>query len=658
LATSPFPHLKYRPDIDGLRAVAVLAVVGYHAFPAIFPGGLIGVDVFFVISGFLITGIIVDGLDNGTFSFAEFYRRRIRRIFPALAVVLAACLVAGWFLLLPDEFARLGKHAAAGAGFVLNFVLWGEAGYFDKAAVTKPLLHLWSLGVEEQFYIAWPLLLFATGRARLPLIWLVGILLAVSFVISIMLGRSDAVMAFYSPVTRFWELMSGGLLALAVRRSPSGGTKPNAAMAHLRSLLGMVAIAIPVFLLDDKSTFPGWWALLPVVGAYLIISAGPDAWINRVLSWRGLVAIGLISYPLYLWHWPLLSFLTIAQSQTPPVVWRIVAVLVSVGLAWATYRFVEKPVRFGAARETKAYGSVAAIVALGAIGIFIDHQEGFTGRAIVAQNMATHNTTTDDTPLSRYLAKLAADPNYLQKLDDQRSDKIRIPYCHMDASSATFADFRPTFDRCLAIDSSRKNVLVLGDSHAADVYTALVSAYPEINFLQSTGAGCTPISSLGTTRACKDMLEYTLSYLASHPVDAVVIEAIWPPDYAWISLELSRIKGLGIKIMLIGPPLTFTAEVPKIVERRPADTAFAPYIASRIDVTKRTQEQEMAQFAQSNGLDYLPYIAVYCDNGNCPVLNNDGDLLILDQNHLTYPGAVYFGQRVRQAHLLEKTLGE
>ncbi|MFA6121206.1 MAG: acyltransferase, partial [Sideroxydans sp.] len=211
-STPGTPHLthpKYRADIDGLRAIAILAVVGFHAFPTWVKGGFIGVDVFFVISGFLISTIIFGSLSRDAFSFAEFYARRIKRIFPALFLVLVASFVFGWFALLADEYKQLGKHIAGGAGFVSNFVLWGESGYFDNAAETKPLLHLWSLGIEEQFYFVWPLLLWFAWKRRFNLLTIALVVAVVSFALNVFTVRSDPVAAFYSPLTRFWELMVG-----------------------------------------------------------------------------------------------------------------------------------------------------------------------------------------------------------------------------------------------------------------------------------------------------------------------------------------------------------------------------------------------------------------------------------------------------------------
>src|SRR5262249_5222476 len=206
-------HPKYRPDIDGLRAIAVLSVVAFHAFPSWVTGGFIGVDVFFVISGFLISTIIFENLDRGTFSFAEFYARRIKRIFPALLLVLIASYAFGWFALLADEYKQLGKHIAAGAGFVSNIVSWNEAGYFDNSAETKPLLHLWSLGIEEQFYIVWPLLLWLAWKRKFNLLTITILVAVVSFYLNAKGIKEDAVATFYSPQTRFWELFCGSLLA-------------------------------------------------------------------------------------------------------------------------------------------------------------------------------------------------------------------------------------------------------------------------------------------------------------------------------------------------------------------------------------------------------------------------------------------------------------
>ena len=289
---------------------------------------------------YLISTILFTSMDGGLFRFSQFYIRRIRRIFPALIVVLAGCLVAGWLVLFSIEYMALGKHIAGSAGFVSNFVLWNEAGYFDKAAATKPLLHIWSLGIEEQFYIIWPLLLFLTWKRKAATLTLLLLLLIASFTFNVRSIHVDPAADFYSPLTRFWELMVGALLAYLslhwhglpeiFRKLPRPALQmigavsaPGSIASNVVAVAGLVLIVAAVLTIDETKGFPGWWALLPVVGACLLIASGPLTWINnKLLATRGLVAIGLISYPLYLWHWPLLSFIRIvdgrAPSPTPP----------------------------------------------------------------------------------------------------------------------------------------------------------------------------------------------------------------------------------------------------------------------------------------------------------------------------------------------------
>ena len=382
-------HVGYRRDIDGLRAVAVLAVLAFHAFPQVIPGGFVGVDVFFVISGYLISGILISDLQRGQFTYREFYARRMRRIFPALAVVLAACLVFGWLVLLDAEYTQLGGHAAAGAGFIANLALWRESGYFDTAAELKPLLHLWSLGIEEQFYFVWPFALALAWRRR----WTGTVLAAVtlsSFALGWWWSRRFPVGAFYLPVPRFWELALGGLLAWhskAYGREPPSDTPSiekcagwrarfPAAM-NLLSVAGLLLLLLSMTCFDKTTRFPGVRAMVPTLGTVLVILAGERAWPNRmILSHPWMVFIGLISYPLYLWHWPLLVFGRVLWSEIPPVVVRIMLVLVSVVLASATYAWLEKPVRRMAESHNPRRASV--LVALASCMAFI----GFCGVAV------------------------------------------------------------------------------------------------------------------------------------------------------------------------------------------------------------------------------------------------------------------------------------
>jgi peptidoglycan/LPS O-acetylase OafA/YrhL len=386
-------HPKYRPDIDGLRAVAVLAVVAFHAFPGRLPGGFIGVDVFFVISGFLISTIVFENLNQDTFSFKEFYARRIRRIFPALVTTLLGVLILGLFVLIPaDELNQLGKHMAASAGFITNFVLASEAGYFDTAVEQKPLLHLWSLGIEEQFYIFWPIFLWFAWKHRANLLILMVIITLISFFFNISRIGTNPVETFYFPQTRFWELLSGGLLSwikfhrldscrnfglkldqLLKRfvyreyRVADGGT-----LLNILSFFGIGLLIFGFTSFNKNMFYPGWWALIPVLGSIAIILAGSSAWINKViLSQKTLVWFGLISFSLYLWHWPLISFLWIIEGKQPSLPDRISAILLAVVLAWLTTALIEKPFRYGHRVKAKIISLCTIAILIGLVGLVL-----------------------------------------------------------------------------------------------------------------------------------------------------------------------------------------------------------------------------------------------------------------------------------------------
>lgn len=381
--------IKYRPDIDGLRAIAVLSVVLFHAFPALAPGGFVGVDIFFVISGFLITSRLVKDARSGQFSYADFYARRIKRIFPALVAMLIAVIAAGWFTMTGPELQRLGTHILSSVLFFQNINLLKESGYFDLASDLKPLLHLWSLSIEEQFYIFWPIVIGVFGGASVrserrlrASLW---ILVIASFILSLVRIERDQSSAFYEIQYRLWELGAGGLLAALTPRMQVALKKisPNAL-----SGAGLVAIGLSFALITQSSKFPGAWALLPVLGSCAILIAGPQAVLNRrFLSLGPMVWIGLISYPLYLWHWPLLSFLRILSNETylqsPTGQWlRAGAVLLSIALAYGTYVLIEKPIqRFAVTRSKLVIATLVVLFLLtGVFGRSAKFENGFRSR--------------------------------------------------------------------------------------------------------------------------------------------------------------------------------------------------------------------------------------------------------------------------------------
>ena len=367
---------------------------------------------FFVISGYLISSLILRALPDASstqsnFSFRNFYVNRIHRIFPALAVVLLGCLILGWFVLLADEYKHLGKHIVAGAAFVENISLWSEAGYFDAASDVKPLLHLWSLGIEEQFYLIWPVVLVLAIRLRLNVLALIIGIVVISFVANVIAAEERTVAAFYSPLTRMWELMAGGGLAyLHIRRSErverwqayfltlSPRLKSVDDLNNVKSSMGLLLILAAIFLLDKTRAFPGWWALLPTIGAYLIIAGGVKAWINHhLLATRPFVFLGLISYPLYLWHWPLLAFARILQGGTPSIELRFSAILMAFVLSCLTYWIVEKRLRFEKHRLV-TFSLVSTLVLVAGAGYNIFSRDGLEFRLKDSElQRAKFNTT-------------------------------------------------------------------------------------------------------------------------------------------------------------------------------------------------------------------------------------------------------------------------
>ena len=482
-------HPKYRPDIDGLRAISVLSVIGFHAFPGWLRDGFVGVDIFFVISGFLISTIIFENLERGSFSFREFYRRRIKRIFPALAVVLATCLIFGWFELLADEYEALGRHVAAGVGFVSNYLLWSENGYFDAAAETKPLLHLWSLGIEEQFYIVWPFLLWLAWRQKISLVVVIGAIAALSFGLNVWRVHGDTAASFYSPQTRFWELLVGAALAyLAVFKADTLRTFVSPRNSQFLSLGGVALLAICFVLVSSDREFPGWWALLPTMSAALLLAAGMQGWVNRrILSNPVLVWFGLISFPLYLWHWPLLSFLRIVVNKPDPAQ-RLAAIAISIILAWLTYRAVERPIRFGAHKFEPAYALAGALLLIGSAGYTSVLQNGFPGYGV---------RTTEIAEFAQYFENSLPGWHYYEITG--MNDKYREDCDFYDISR--FRIGRATTVPIGAIDRScyqrtphgQKTLFIWGDSHAKQLYYGLNNNLPNSwDVLIVASAGCKP----------------------------------------------------------------------------------------------------------------------------------------------------------------------
>jgi peptidoglycan/LPS O-acetylase OafA/YrhL len=611
----------YRPDIDGLRAVSILAVVLFHAVPEFLGAGFIGVDVFFVISGYLIGGLITAEIDAGTFSFARFYARRVRRIFPALILVLAFTLVAGWTVMFPDEFRLLGRHVTAAALFVANFPFMGEIGYFDADSHTKPLLHLWSLGIEEQFYAVWPLLALLTRRSRRAFLILTIAVTIVTFVLNVTSASPAA--AFYAPWTRFWELTTGVLAA----HLPPGLFRQGRRGQQVRTLscgTGLVLIAIAA-MFADPTAFPGWWAAMPVAGAALVVASGPDTLFGKaVLGSRPMVFIGKISYPLYLWHWPLLVFARLVCGSFPPD-W-LVAVMVALAflLAWLTYVLIEIPARFRLPSRLVVTSCVPLMVVLGFVGFEVMKHDGVAGRPVVEAN--------------RELA-----------------DAIRIPVAARtsDGSCARAYGIEMPEPNVCQINTPAPEMLIIGDSIAMAFHSAIKSgavaadavlvATPGPSWYE---AGCVTSEALEVwaqgDKNCQRTVREALAILDRTP--SIKFFVIAPFSVNPFFNDPGRLRALrdavlkrGRKVVIVGAPPGFFHPPEGCRPRRlsilgfhfsgPTDILSCRDARSNGDLSVRFQRPVFREVAQETPVvplfDALP---LFCDSQFCYQWDDHGPL--------------------------------
>ncbi len=664
-ADRPDPALGYRADVDGLRGLAVLVVVGFHYFPDWLPSGFIGVDVFFVISGYLITGILLREFPRrglaGTL--ADFYQRRIRRIFPAALLVLAFAWLLGWLLLFPFEYARLGKHIAASAAFVQNLVLAFESGYFDAGPIQKPLLHFWSLSVEEQFYLLWPLALWAALRLRWRPVRCIGLIAALSFALSVMAVESGhPVAAFYLPMSRAWELMAGAwLAALPVSRgAPFAGRRAEAA-----AWLGCALLLAGLVSIRPGPRFPGFAALLPVLGTVLLIAAGPASWLGRrLLSWRPLVWIGLVSYPLYLWHWTLWSLahgLLLPGSSLSPDWVKLACAGLSLLAAWLTWRWLERPIR-RRGRLAASLVLLALMALVGAAGGVVFLQQGLPGRpgALVPTALATawRESLRDPPGLARRCAPFAAGP---LRADDQ--------YCLFGRPDA------------------RRRIVVVGDSHAGVFRVALdrYASTRDVAIVYRAWPGCPFLQNLRTTRSdragCLQAVDRLFALAASEPLDAVVWVERWSyylgdaggTERAELRLRDAdgrtlrgreafeqALEHTAAQFERLGVPLVFlqdnpqqeldlplfelhaqnfpAAEFPREIDRVFNRTAVAR-AAYRRDQAASVRLLRALQRARPALVHLVPLEDALCVDAICP-WSLDGQLLYRDDDHLSPAGVM------------------
>ncbi|PNA33030.1 acyltransferase [Pseudomonas sp. FW215-R4] len=489
--------LAYRRDIDGLRAVAVIAVVLFHFGVPGFTGGFVGVDVFFVISGYLITSIIWNQRQAGRFSFVEFWARRARRILPALFAMIIAVLAVGWFLLAPKDYEELGRSVRYQVTFVSNILFMRQDGYFDVASDLKPLLHTWSLAVEEQFYILFPLLLtLLSSRLKHWRLALFGVLL-LSFGLSVWAVHHYPEKAFFLLPMRAWELLAGAMLAVGPPHS--WRLKPMAAQGL--SLLGMALILLAVFGYDKSTPFPGAAALLPVLGVVALILANGhrETLMGQLLSSRVMVGLGLISYSWYLWHWPVFVFSSYASVEEPGAQDIAGLILLTLVLGYLSWKFVETPFR-----ERRLLAGRRQVLLAGFCGILV---LGLAGQAL---------RWTDGLPsrLSEQALQYARGhewrPELMACLTDDKAPDDKL-FCHY------------------GVESLPAQAMVWGDSHATALIPVLEDAAQAhgVNVILASSAGCIPVEGLEHDAACSRFNRRVEQGLSAQRISDVVLVARW-----------------------------------------------------------------------------------------------------------------------------------
>jgi peptidoglycan/LPS O-acetylase OafA/YrhL len=616
--------MKYRADIDGLRALAVLPVLLYHAGVPGFPGGFVGVDVFFVISGYLICGMIDGDLRGRSFSLGDFYKRRILRILPALFVMFLATSVLAYLYCLPVELEDYAKSLASAIGSVSNIYFAGTAGYFDAPAETKPLLHTWSLGVEEQFYLVAPLLMwllyrFVPNRAKVVL----ATCAILSFAAAIAMSFRNTTFVFYWTPFRAWELALGALLSI--------GLFPPPRSAMRRDVLGWIGLALiaAAVLFGSPSAPLLLMTSLAAVGAALVIasSQAEPSIIGRLLSRRPLVFIGLISYSLYLWHWPLIVFQRtddILSAGTSGMTAKVAVISVSFVLAILSWRFVEQPFRAKAKTTSRprTFGTAALAMASGL---------ALCGVVLVVSGAPFR--------FPQRVVKVASYLGY------DPSQAFRAGQCYL-------ATNRQKLDvaSCLTIDARRPNYLLVGDSHAAHLGLGLSVAMPDVHLMQASASACRPAlqpEGLVDTRACPRLMRLVFDdFLKTHHIDKVLLAASWKDeDLPALAGTIDTLERRGLNVVVLGPIVEYDAALPRLLAeqilRGNADAAQR----MRTDGI-RERDHAMRKMVTARGANYLSVYDAVCRDERCQEFATADVPMQFDAGHLTAEGSLEVGRQL------------
>jgi len=611
-AARPSPHVVpgYRADIDGLRALAVLPVLLFHFGVPGLPGGFVGVDIFFVISGFVITRGLWADLDRDRFSLGGFYERRVRRLLPALGAMFAATTLAAWLILLPPALIHYSQSLAASAVSAANLFLWVGSGYFAPAARQIPLMHLWSLAVEEQFYLLFPILL-ATGHRRFrracgPVLLALAL---TSFALNLALLPVAPSATFFLLPTRLWELLAGALLAVYPVRAGL------AWMRHVAAIAGIALIGLPILCYNELTPFPGIAALPPVLGAAALILAGfprgdahPATPINRILASPPLVFVGRISYPLYLVHWPIVVLVREATMREPSAVTIVAMIAGSVALAWAIQRWVE-PLRYATADRRTVLRLAATVLLLAALA-------GIAG------------------VMTRGAPRRLALPATQALMTDARWGKGR---CFFEGGANPLV-WREA--ACTRVRATGPKVLLWGDSFAAQYVPGIEANAGSIaaTIVQYSAAACTPLlDTTDMTPTCRAFDEHVLDVVRQGRFTHVIIAARWQNwrarGFDALPATIAVLGKAGASVTVIGQTPVFAADVQTIAYRTGATDSGTASWPIAVD---RGINEDLRRAAK--GAQFVDPIAILCGADACPYKAGPA-FLFADDGHFSAAGS-------------------
>lgn len=635
---------RYRAEIDGLRAISVLAVLGFHLFPARVPGGYLGVDVFFVISGFLITRQIFEAISADSFSLLEFYSRRARRILPPLLTVLMICWLFGAKYLPYDEFAELGTQMFASCLFYLNVLLQDGGGYFDPPSESKPLLHLWTLSVEEQFYLIWPVILSFLAKDRKRLLASVFLLLTASLLKFSVFGGQNPDARFYDSLGRVWEFLFGGVVALIGNKF----TTPASGRRHFlgRDTTGLCLILLSFVFADSSLKSQVGYTILAAIGASLFLAYGEGESLgSRILRSPLFTYIGERSYSIYLWHWPLLFYARTISGDGLDIRTKGLVLLVSIVLSDLSLRLLEKPFRANQNQRRKCVFLLLIALALAVVGKVTEKQHGFP----------VH--------LDPQMSFLESPPTVLDWLPSIRPD-----VCHIQ--KRTYAIHDPS-----CFENTLPRLVLWGDSHAAALYSGLRVLQRERTFglTQLTESGCPPLFGVNSIfqADCPAINESVFRRIVEMQPEILLIHASWVHEHYPLEEEelrkrflqlLSRFRAefLHTKVIILGPIPRWDPALPKMLNSYVHQNHVLPPVYAEDpneEEAKKVQQFDrlMRNISDAEGVSYISTWSIFCDGIRCRTRFGDQShmLMTVDEGHLTPFASEYLIRQI-ESEIFEK----